>query len=80
MRSILKKSADDKNYGKFPSMQRVLLLSTTLEDNKTGSIQAMLCKIQRLLKESPVDCRELLNFLVTVKAAPHECVNRTGLL
>ena len=21
----------------------------------------------------------LLNFLVTVKAAPHECVNRTGL-
>ena len=22
----------------------------------------------------------LLNFLVTVKAAPHECVNRTGLL
>ena len=21
-----------------------------------------------------------LNFLVTVKAAPHECVNRTGLL
>ena len=22
----------------------------------------------------------LLNFLVTVKAVPHECVNRTGLL
>ena len=22
----------------------------------------------------------LLNFLVTVKAAPHECINRTGLL
>ena len=27
-----------------------------------------------------VPCEVLLNFLVTVKAAPHECVNRTGLL
>ena len=26
------------------------------------------------------DLRILLNFLVTVKAAPYECVNRTGLL
>ena len=25
------------------------------------------------------ECDVLLDFLVTVKAAPHECVNRTGL-
>ena len=29
---------------------------------------------------NPTSLIVLLNFFVTVKAAPHECVNRTGLL